>query len=553
MKRLKFTVLLVFAFFMCAGQVGAQPKMQPEDSEDYLDLAVSQALDREEKTDTLQEASRAEIAPAEAPAKPEIKIAASAQPKEAPGRKNVLDVLELKDMDILDVLKLISKKSGLNIVSGKNVRGKLTIFLKDVDVWDALQIILETNELAYVEEGNIVKVMTDKDYELTYGRKFGDKTETKIVALKFATASDLIPLLTQMKSIVGKVMVDEKSNTVVLMDAPDKVSQMLGLIKEIDVPVVTRIFNLNYASADDIEKKMAEILTKNVGKIKVDSRSNKIFITDTPTKMSQIESIIAAFDERHREVLIEAKIVKVILSDQYKMGVNWEGILKKYKNLDFKGAFDILTSTDKRGSVSIGTLADDNYTALIQALQEVGTTNTLSSPRITALNNEEAKIMVGSSEPYVTTTTTTPASGPTTTAEAINFIDVGVKLYVTPTINKDNFITMKIRPEVSSVDRSLTTSQNNKIPIVDTSVAETKIMVKDGETIVIGGLIKDESIESVKKVPFLGDLPLLGFAFRNKDKLVKKTELVIFLTPHITYGESSPSDIKNTAKIAHDF
>lgn len=533
MKKLRFYLILIFIFFSCLNLVLLAEDSKPAQEENYLDLIISQALDKTERTNE----APIETA-ASAPLSQETRGIAYAA-TEASQPKIILDVLELKDMDILDVLKLISKKSGLNIVAGKNVRGKLTIFLKDVDVWDALQIILETNELAYVQEGNIIKVITDKDYELIYGKKFGDKTQTKIIPLKYASSPDLIPLLTQLKSVVGKVMADEKSNTVVLIDTPAKISEMQSLIQDIDVPIVTKIFNLEYAKAEDLEKKISEALTKNVGKVKSDSRSNKLVITDTPLKMADIEKIISAFDERHREVLIEAKIVKVILSDQYQMGVNWEAIVKQYKGLDIKSVFDVLATGDKRGSLSIGTFATDNYTALVQALQQVGTTNTLSSPRITALNNEEAKIMVGTTQPYVTTTTTTPSSGPTTTAEAVNFIDVGVKLYVTPTINKDNFITMKIRPEVSSADTFLQTSQNNKIPIVDTSVAETKVMVKDGETIVIGGLIKDEAVESVKKVPLFGDLPLVGFAFRSKDKTIKKTELVIFLTPHITYGENS--------------
>jgi general secretion pathway protein D len=164
-------------------------------------------------------------------------------------------------------------------------------------------------------------------------------------------------------------------------------------------------------------------------------------------------------------------------------------------------------------------------------------TNILSSPRITALNNEEAKILVGSTEPYVTTTTTTPATGAVTTAESVNFIDVGVKLFVTPVIHDDDYITMKIKPEVSSVTRFVTTGNKNTIPVVETSEAETTVMVKNGVTIVIGGLIKDEKIASVSKVPILGDIPLIGLAFKNTDEILRKTELVIFLTPQIISGD----------------
>jgi type II secretory pathway component GspD/PulD (secretin) len=447
--------------------------------------------------------------------------------------------LELKGMDILDALKLLSKKSGLNIVAGKNVRGNITIYLKEVDVWDALRIILETNELAYEKEGNIVKVMTARDYELTYGKRFNDKTELKIINLKFANAIDLNPALNQIKSSIGKVAVDEKSNTLILIDTPSKIADMQRLIAEADVSTVTQVFNLNYTKAEDLEKKLTEVITKGVGRIRIDTRTNKAVITDTPKKMSEIEKIITAFDERHREVLIEAKIMQVILNDNFKMGVNWEYLLTQYHSLDLKSSFGILADTDKKGKISIGTVADNNdYTAFMEALNTIGTTNILSSPRIATVNNEEAKILVGSTEPYVTTTTTTTASGPATTAETVNFIDVGVKLYVTPVINQDKFITMKIKPEVSSVTGYLTTSENNKIPIKETSEAETNIMVKDGVTIVIGGLMKNEDLETLKKVPLFGDLPLLGALFRSKDKTIKKTELVVFLTPHIISGDT---------------
>lgn len=459
----------------------------------------------------------------------------------------IIDVLELKDMDIGDVLKLISKKSGLNIVAGQEVKGKVTIYLKNVDVRDVLRIILESNDLAYAEEKGIIRVMGAKDYELTYGHRFGEKTQVSIVQLKYANAADVLALLTQMKSNIGKVIADDKSNTVVLMETPDKLQAMGLFLKEIDVPIATKVFELSYSQAEDISKKVSEALTKNVGTIKFDKRSNKIIVTDTPQKLSEIEEMIKAFDEKHEEVLIEAKIVQIILSDQYKLGVDWESIVQDFHSLNLKNNFDILSSTDKSGKLSIGTLSSDDYTVLLEALDAVGTTNVLSSPHITAVNNEEAKILVGSTEPYVTTTTTTPASGPTTTAESVNFIDVGVKLYVTPMIHKDRNITMKIKPEVSSVTSFVTTSNNNKIPVVETSQAETKVMVKDNVTIVIGGLIKDEKVESINKIPFLGDLPLFGFAFRNKDNLIKKTELVIFLTPKIITGdipaERTPSDI----------
>jgi len=454
----------------------------------------------------------------------------------------IIDVLELKDMDIDDVLKLISKKSGLNIVSGKDVKAKVTIYLKQVSAINALRIILESYGMAYVEENGIIKVMNSREYEALYGRKFDEKTETNIVHLTYAHVADIVPLLVQMKSSVGKVISDDKSNTLILTDTPDNIKAMEIYINNIDIPVQTAVFDLSYAKAEDLSGKIQEALTKNVGTMKFDKRSNKIHVTDTPQKIEQIQQLVSAFDEKEKEVLIEAKIMQITLTEAHKMGVDWEALVSGYHTLKLDNAFDVLSATDKYGKLSIGTLSTDDYTVLIEGLKTIGDTKLLSSPRITALNNEEAKILVGSTQPYVTTTTTTTASGPVTTAESVNFVEVGVKLYVTPTIHNDGFVTMKIKPEVSSVISYVTTSNNNQIPVVDTSEAETTVMVKDGVTIVIGGLIKDEKIDTVNKVPVVGDIPIVGLAFRNKDKTVRKTELVIFLTPRIMSGDIHDSE-----------
>lgn len=462
-----------------------------------------------------------------------------------------IDVLQMKNVDIMDILKLISQKSGVNIITGKGVSGNVSIYLKDVRWKDALRIILDSNGLAYKDEAGILHVMPAAEFEKRYGYRFGGDLKTRIIHLDYADVQDMVTLLTQMKSYLGKIIADAKSNTLVLTDSGDVIAEMERLIKQIDVPVMTKVYELNYAQAEDLSQKVAEVLTKNVGRVKHDVRSNKLIVRDTPVSLAEIDKLVHSFDVREQQVLIEAKILQVVLSDQHKFGVDWEAVVTKYHNLNFKNDFSILSSNEKSGTVTIGTLASDDYTALLEALKTAGETNILSSPRITALNKQEARILVGSQEPYVTTTTTTPASGPTTTAESISFIDVGIKLYVTPTIHRDNFITMKIRPEVSSVTRTLTTSNNNTIPVVETSEAETMVMIKDGVTVIIGGLIKEETINSENKVPLLGDIPFLGLAFRNEDHLTRKTEIVIFLTPRIMSGDVStalsPEDFSSRA------
>ncbi len=458
---------------------------------------------------------------------------------------SLLDVLDLKGMDVLDVLKLISQKSGLNIVASQNVKGRVTIYLKNIDVMDALRIIVEAYGWSYAQDGDIIKIITDKEFEDKYGYKFGQKSSTRVKPLLFAKAADITTVLNQIKSSSGKIIQEDKSNTVILMDSPKKIEEMEMIIARLDVPLKTEVFQLSYAKVQDLSAKVTEVITPGVGSMRFDERSNTIVVSDTEHKMEEIKNIINAFDQKDKQVLIEAKIVQIVLSDEFKLGIDWQAILRNYEDLKFTGDFDVLSAADKSGKVSVGTIDNSNYEIVLQALSTVGVTDILSSPSITAVNNQEAKILVGSTEPYVTSTTTTPSSGPVTTAESVNFIDVGVQLYVTPTIHQDGFVTLKIKPEVSTVTDTLETSNNNTIPIVETSEAETTVLVKDGITIVIGGLIKEEKTKTTKKVPFLGDIPLINIAFKSENDSVSKTELVIFLTPHIVSGDANHVAMKS--------
>lgn len=483
-------------------------------------------------------------------------VFAEAVVKEAPDTQGPPGTisLDLKGVNILDVLKLISKESGLNIAAGQNVRGTVTIFLKEVDIWDALRIVLETNGLAYEREENLVKVMTEQDYERIYGRSFSEKTVIQVLSVRYSSAVTVSQSLNQVKTRVGRVIVDERANTVILIDVPERVQQMVKIVQEIDVPAETRIFQLDYADAEETKTKLEEIVTKGVGKIRIDKRTNKIAVTDTPQKLGEIQEILDAFDERTQEVLIDARIVQIELNDEYSLGVQWDVL---FAGIDARSAghFSVIsdivgaTSPATGGAVTMGTLDSQGYKLLFEALATVGHTEVVSSPRIAAMNNQEAKVLVGTRQPYVTETTTTPGTGSSVTAEAVTFVDVGVNLTVTPTIAKDGFVRMKIKPEVSSLGTPLKTSKGNQIPVVSTSQAETNVLVKNGNTIVLAGLIENRKSETRSRVPILGAIPIVGNLFQSKSSgdtsLPEKKELVIFLTPTIISGAHEPREWKN--------
>ncbi len=448
--------------------------------------------------------------------------------------------LDLKGVDILDVLKLLSQKSGLNFVAGRNVTGRVTIFANDVDVWEAFELIVDANELAYERRGDIVNVMTARDYELLYGVRFQERTTSKVIALKFAKSVQVSTALNQVKSNIGRVVVDEASNTIILTDTAGRLKEMQDLLAKLDRPTETRIYTLQYAEAEKLKEKVQEYLTAGLGTFSFDPRTNKVVISDLKEVVSKLDRIIRAFDVQDGMVLIDAKLVEVTLDDEYNMGVDWQQL---FAGVDAKGRLsfdglktDVIKDGAKGAALKLLSAPTGNAEVVIEALQFYGKTETIANPRIAVANNQEAKIHIGKKEAVVSVTTQVPTSGSVVSTPEIEFIDVGKKLSVTPSIKSDGHIKLKVRPEISTADpKTFTTSEKvtQTIPIVTTTEAETTIIVKSGSTVIIGGLIDSTRKRERNQLPFLGDLPVLGAPFRSHLKADKKTETVIFLTPQI--------------------
>lgn len=458
------------------------------------------------------------------------------------GMKEGTISLDLKGVDIVELLKILSLKMNVNIVPTKEVAGRVNVFLNNVTFEDALDIILISNSLAAVREKNIIAVMTVEKYTQAYGRRYQETRRVRTFKLKHATPRDVFNALSQLKTDVGKVIVDESSATVILLDVPEALDLMEKTARTLDGPKDMEIFELKYAKAEDLKNQLAAVVTPGTGGLELDARTNKLAITDLPDKMKKIKRIVEAFDDETKEVLIEAQIVQIALNNRTQFGVDWEKVFTgvKMRNLDFRGEFPV-SGLANFGQWSFGTIAANDFNIVIQALNKFSKTNILSRPRIAVVNNQEASILIGSKEVYFSQTQS-QSSVTTTTAESVNYVDVGVKLNVTPTITEDDFIIMKIRPEVSSVRETAISPLGSKVPVVETSQAETVIKVKDRAMVMIAGLMKEEVRRTRNHIPFIGHVPLLGWFFGNRDDEKAKTELVIFITPRIISGDIEKPD-----------
>ncbi|MBI4341993.1 MAG: TonB C-terminal domain-containing protein [Candidatus Omnitrophica bacterium] len=469
---------------------------------------------------------------------------ATAQPatsSESPLKTSQRISLDLKGVDILDVLKLLSQQSGLNFIAGRNVSGRVTIFVNDVDVWEAFELLIGANDLAYEQQGDIVTVMTARDYELIYGEKFQERKETFTQTLQYAKVAQAATVLNQIKSAVGRVVADEATNTLIITDVPARLAEMRELVAQLDRPTETRVYNLNYANAEKLKESVQGLLSP-IGTFTFDARTNKVIVSDLKEGLPRIDQLLRAFDSPEGQVLIEAKIVKVDLTNEMDLGIDWQQVLSGVDTTargNFRVLSDIVGGSATGVALKLLTAPRGNTQVIIEALKKITRTDTLSNPRLMVSNNQEARILVGTREAVVTVTTTVPATGSTVSSPEIQYVDVGTKLYVTPNIKHDGHIQIKIRPEVSS--STVETFQTNRIPIVSSTEAETNVLVKSGSTLIIGGLIETKDTRTDNRVPILGDIPVLGIPFRGSTDIKKKTELVVFLTPQIVLPDGTPS------------
>jgi hypothetical protein len=289
-----------------------------------------------------------------------------------------------------------------------------------------------------------------------------------------------------------------------------------------------RVFTLNYVSAADVDKVVKGLLSP-VGQSWINQTAptdhrrthEQLVVEDMPDYLRRVEEYLAQADAPPRQVLIESHVLQVTLKDNWRHGVNLQTLLHIANSDVTLQAAGMTTGATPSALLKIdGTDLD----GLIEALKATSDTKTLASPKVAVLNGQEAHMQVGGKIGYLLTTTTQ-----TSTLQSVNFLDVGVILKVTPLITEDGQVLMQVNPQVST-GRINTTTQ---LPESETTEVETRVMLADGEAIVIGGLIKETDTNNQSKVPFLGDLWLVGWIFQRREVVRERNEIIITLRPRI--------------------
>ena len=296
-------------------------------------------------------------------------------------------------------------------------------------------------------------------------------------------------------------------------------------LEEEKIPMVTEVFTLDFADVTSIKSSLESMLSSR-GSIQINTRMNSLIITDIPDRVKLIKQISQDLDLRTPQVMIEALMADVKLTDQDSFGIDWTLTANKLeKEYIYTQGLQLAGSTS--GSIIFNKTLFEKFDldSLVEFWKENKRVNILANPRVMTLDNLTATIELTEQIPFTSTQQTEQGSYSST-----SFKEAGIKLYVTPHITtKKNYISMNIKVQQSF--RSGWTDDNQ--PIIDSRSAETNLMVKDSETIVIGGLRKKEDTLTVDKIPILGDIPLLGAFFRKSVKDVTDIDLIIFVTPTI--------------------
>lgn len=373
------------------------------------------------------------------------------------------------------------------------------------------------------------------------------------------------------------VVAEERTNSIIVMAEPQYVGQVKALLAKLDVPNKTeqgnlRVYKLQHADAENLSKVLNELFTKGSTsgdakgqaaptisggfKFVADKTTNSLLVTAAPEDFGFVDSVIQKLDTARKQVYVEALIMEVSTDKSVSFGVNLNGASKqdglgdsKYGGLLFgssnpsgyeslynsSGAF-VPPAGIALGAVAfpvkIGEVVYSNLQAMVNAAKSDNSFNIIATPQLMTLDNEEATITVAENRPYLTSQDV----GQSTTDrpyQRFDYKDVGTSLKVTPQINEGNAIKLKIKQETSRIDETVTKETGTLQPTTRKRVTETTVMCRNGETIVLSGLIGKSRSEGNSKVPGLGDVPLLGWLFKNKSVVDERTNLYVFITPRI--------------------
>jgi len=416
--------------------------------------------------------------------------------------------------------------------------------------------------------------------------------EITVIPIQYADATKMVSLLNSVFKPVRKpakgaseqpvaVVADERTNLIILLANKIDTLRIKQLIAMIDKETPRgkgkiHVYYCENATAEELAKVLQEVPTQEAGapkgtkgapvvagkvRISADKATNSLIITADQEDYLVLEEVIKKLDIPRSMVFIESLIMEVDMDKSLDIGIDWQAFGETSisgKETAIGGQFSSSGLLDPaalaQGGLTVGLITEpttiagitvSNIAAIINAVKTDDEFRILSTPQVLTTDNEEARITVGENRPYQTRSTTDPSGG---TFESFEYRDVGKILKITPHVTEGRLVRMKISLEVTNIDLASTLTTSSTLPVTQKRTVDTTVIVKDSQTVVIGGLIEDAETSNETKVPVLGDIPILGWLFRDSSETNARTNLYIFLTPRVIKSPAEATEIMQDKK-----
>lgn len=509
------------------------------------------------------------------------------------------------DVDIQSVIRYISEITGKNFLYDNRVKGKITIItptsLSVDESFSLFTSVLSLKGFTTIPAGQktykIIPHSLAKQEGLISSEEDAPVNEayiTKLIATEHIKAEDTINFLRPIVSRDGHISAFGPTNLILVVDSALNIEKIMSILKLIDKPEIREedaeeeinVYFLENADAEKLAavlqgiiKDLNRTLTPRAKRAQAepqivsvtpDNTTNSLIIVSTPSVYRNIAEVIKTLDKRRKQVYVEAMIVEASIDKLKDIGAQWRAAARSEGEIVGIGGFgnistsamqsivtgltgtsiggmgnflDVpVTTINSDGTFSSQTLTAPGYAALFSLNQFEGAVNVLSTPQILTSDNEEAEIVVGENVPFISkrerdlTTTNTVLS-------SIERTDVGITLRITPQITEGNYVKLNIFQEISAVKDASEEILTSVGPSTTKRSTRTSVSVKNGSTVVIGGLMQEREEEGITKTPILGDIPVLGWLFKSKNTTKSKVNLLVFLSPHIVKDSRQLSEI----------
>ncbi len=445
--------------------------------------------------------------------------------------------LNYRQTPLIDVLKNISRAYNLNTVLSDKIAGTVTVNLNNVPLDDALEVILKVNGYTYMKSGEILEVLDIDSAKQRTILGADERRNYKTYKLGLISATDFSEKIKNVLSEEDKILVDKDKNQLIVFARPREILLIDSILEDYKEEIKSdrnvELIRTMFLSPEEVVNILSEMGYSISGDVRVSNSLNGILVIAGKDEVQKLKTVVGKIDVPKLQVTIEVRIVEINESSGKETGVSGWTVTDQAGDSSNDGFMKLLTA----GFLSGGTLSDgisfegvlgeDQFKGIYKFIMTNTNSDLLSKPNVTTISGKEALVDLTDEVPYKQLVKI-DEYGDVSTQE-YEFKQVGISLRVTPVVTENEYISMKVKPEISEV----TGFTDDNIPYTSRRSVETNVIVKNGETLAIGGLVRETEIETVTKIPLLGDIPLLGHLFRSTSKQKQKKNLVVFLTPKI--------------------